>query len=144
MDFFRQRIETILTKYPYLAAVRDGQILGYAYASSFKERAAYAWSAETSIYVREDCRGQQAGSRLYLALEDILKKQNILNLNACIAYPNPGSISFHEKLGYKTVAHFTKCGFKAGTWYDMIWMEKMLAPHPDIPSPFIPLKELFY
>jgi len=72
-----------------------------------------------------------------------------MNLNACIAY-TPGadthldqtSVAFHEHLGYTKVAHFTKCGYKFGTWYDMIWMEKILGPHPDRPEPVIPITEL--
>lgn len=135
---FASRVRRTLSKYPYLVAEADGGILGYAYASAFKDRAAYAWSVETSIYIREGCHGRGMGTILYQALEEALSRQNILNLNACIAYPNPESIAFHENLGYKTVAHFTKCGYKAGRWYDMIWMEKMLGGHPDTPQPFIP------
>lgn len=140
---FRERMAQILTRYPYLLAVQEdsGKILGYAYASSFKSRAAYDWSVETSIYIREDCRGAGAGRQLYQALEKILTEQNILNVNACIAYPNPESIRFHQQFGYQTVAHFTKCGYKMGTWYDMIWMEKMLGEHPDHPEPVIPITD---
>ena len=122
---FRERIARTLDRYPYLVAQLNGTVMGYAYASAFHPRAAYDWSAEVSIYVSEDARGSGIGTRLYAALEDILKQQNIVNVNACIAFPNPGSISFHEKLGYQTVGHFTKCGYKLGRWWDMIWMEKM-------------------
>lgn len=138
-DEFRGRIAQILTRFPYLKAVKDGAITGYAYVSPFKSRAAYDWAVETSIYVDENCRGCGVGHRLYEALEEILKQQNIINLEACIAYPNPESIRFHEKYGYKTVAHFTKCGYKLGKWYDMIWMEKMLGEHPQEPAPVIPI-----
>lgn len=93
---FKNRIASTLKRYPYLAAIRDGHILGYAYASAFKERAAYDWAVETSIYVSEGARRTGAGSLLYEALEDYLKRQNVINVNACIAYPNPGSIAFHE------------------------------------------------
>ena len=132
---FKNRIASTLKRYPYLAAIRDGHILGYAYASAFKERAA-------SIYVSEGARRTGAGSLLYEALEDYLKRQNVINVNACIAYPNPGSIAFHEKYGYRTVGHFTKCGYKLGQWWDMVWMEKMLGPHPEQPEPFIPVARL--
>lgn len=139
---FRERIRHTLRNYPYLVAVSEGRILGYAYASQFKNRAAYDWAVETSVYIRMDEKYRGTGKLLYSELEKILKKQHIINLNACIAYPNPGSIAFHEKMGYKTVAHFTRCGFKGGSWYDMIWMEKMLAKHPDNPLPVIPFKEI--
>ena len=125
---FRERIARTLDRYPYLVAQLNGTVMGYAYASAFHPRAAYDWSAEVSIYVSEDARGSGIGTRLYV--------------NACIAFPNPGSISFHEKLGYQTVGHFTKCGYKLGRWWDMIWMEKMLGDHPDIPGRLIPYPDL--
>lgn len=139
---FTGRIGHILEKYPYIVAVRDGQIVGYTYASPFKGRAAYDWAVETTIYIREDLRSGGIGKRLYLALENVLRQQHILNANACIAYPNPDSIGFHERLGYKTVGHFSQCGYKLGTWYDMIWMEKMLDTHPANPKAVIWLPQL--
>ena len=139
VDEFKNRMEQVLTRYPYLAAEQDGQILGYAYASPFKSRAAYDWAVETSIYIEENHRHNGAGALLYRELEELLKRQHIINLNACIAYPNPESIHFHEKNGYKTVAHFTKCGYKMGTWYDMVWMEKMLGDHPETPEGVLPI-----
>ena len=139
---FKNRITSTLKRYPYLAAIRDGRIIGYAYASQFKERAAYDWAVETSVYVSGDARRTGAGSLLYEALENYLRRQNVINVNACIAYPNPGSITFHEKYGYHTVGHFTKCGYKLGQWWDMVWMEKMLGSHPEQPEPFIPVGRL--
>lgn len=136
---FCSRITSTLKRYPYLAAVRNNSIIGYAYASPFKERSAYDWAVETSVYVSEEARRTGAGTLLYDALESILMRQNIINVNACIAYPNPGSITFHEKLGYQTVGHFTRCGYKLGQWWDMVWMEKMLRPHPDVPEPIVPV-----
>lgn len=139
---FARRIAHTLERFPYLVAEKKGALVGYAYASPFKERAAYDWAVETSIYLAMEERGQGTGFLLYQALEDILTRQNVLNVNACIAYPNPGSIRFHEKLGYLTAAHFTRCGFKLGQWWDMVWMEKMLGSHRVPPKPFIPVTEL--
>ncbi|MCM1190248.1 MAG: GNAT family N-acetyltransferase [bacterium] len=139
---FKARILHTLEKYPYLVAEENGVISGYAYASAFKSRAAYDWSVETSIYVREGSERLGIGRLLYSALEELLKKQHICNLCACIAWPNPSSIAFHESFGYKTVAHFHASGFKQGVWYDMIWMEKELCPHTASPLPFIPFPEL--
>lgn len=132
---FEQRMAHVMERYPYLAAEQNGQILGYAYASSFRPRAAYDWSVETSIYLDRAQRGKGVGTRLYHTLEEQLKKQHILNVYACIAYPNPESIGFHQQLGYKTIGHFTQCGYKNGIWYDMIWMEKMLGQHGPDPIP---------
>ena len=140
LEEFRNRMLHTVEKYPYLVFQEGKEILGYAYASAFKGRPAYDWAVETSIYVKEGVRGKGIGRKLYAALEEILKEQHIINVNACIAYPNPESIAFHEKRGYKTVAHFTKCGYKLGQWYDMIWMEKMLGQHPPIPQPVLPVK----
>lgn len=146
---FSRRIKDTLQMYPYIVALEEKHIVGYAYASAFKERAAYNWAVETTIYLKQECRGNGLGKKLYLTLEDILKRQNIINLNACIAYTSiedvhldNSSIAFHEHLGYSKVAHFTKCGYKFGTWYDMIWMEKMLGEHPDSPDPVIPIAEI--
>lgn len=139
---FTNRIDSITSRYPYLAAFVQGEIKGYAYASTFKNRPAYDWSVETSIYVDKNYHGRGIGSLLYQHLEEILKLQNICNLCACIAYPNPESIGFHEHMGYKTVAHFHKSGYKFDTWYDMIWMEKFLSSHSPAPKPFIPIKEV--
>lgn len=139
---FAARMESTLKKYPYIVAVEDGVIQGYAYAGAFKGRAAYDWAVETTVYVRMGAHGRGIGTLLYAELERLLAMQHILNLNACITYPNEGSEAFHRKLGYKTVAHFTKCGYKLGKWKDMIWMEKLIAPHPDVPLPVIPFPEL--
>ena len=143
LEEFENRIRTISAKYPYIKAVdEDGRILGYSYASSFKGRKAYDWSVESTIYLRTDCKRQGIGQRLYTALEDSLKGMGILNVNACIAYEKEGhtdphltndSFYFHKKLGYELVGTFHDSGFKFGTWYDMIWMEKMLAPHTSSP-----------
>ena len=142
VENFSERVRHTLEKYPYLVAEENGVILGYAYASAFKQRAAYDWSVETSIYIREDAGRKGIGTALYKALEKALALQNICNLCACIAYPNPASVSFHESFGYKTVAHFHSSGFKQNAWSDMIWMEKELCPHTIPPQPFIPFPEL--
>ena len=124
VEEFTQRIRETLKKYPYLIAEQNGEILGYAYASPFKGRPAYDWAVETTVYLKVNVRGNGIGRQLYTALEDILRRQNITNANACITYPNPESIGFHEKMGYRTVGHFTKCGYKGGHWLDVVWMEK--------------------
>ncbi|NGZ76334.1 GNAT family N-acetyltransferase [Saccharibacillus alkalitolerans] len=149
LEDFAGRIRQTLQRYPYLVIVQSGRICGYAYASAFKTRAAYDWAVETSVYMRQDCRGAGLGSRLYLALEEMLRRQNILNLNACIAYPretgpylDDSSVRFHERFDYEKVAHFTKCAHKFDQWYDMIWMEKMIGEHPEKPEPIIPAGEL--
>lgn len=138
---FTQRIRHVLEKYPYLVAEREGKIAGYAYAGTFKERAAYDWSVETTVYVREDQKKTGVGRELYEMLEKLLALQNIQNLNACIAYLEVedqylthNSVQFHEHLGYRLVGEFYKCGYKSGRWYNMVWMEKHIGGHEDRPQ----------
>jgi len=139
---FEERIEHILEKYPYLVAELDGEIIGYTYAGPFKPRAAYDWSVETSIYVREDCRGTGIGKDLYYELEKMLKSQNIVNVYAAVAYIEEedeylthNSVLFHEHVGFEAVGTFKKCANKFGRWYDLMWMEKKIGEHSDFPAP---------
>ena len=136
VEEFRKRIASHLTRYPWIVAEADDRIVGYAYASAFKERAAYQWSVETSIYVDDTIRHHGIGQLLHGALEESLRSRGILNMNACISYIQPedeyltlDSVRFHERLGYTQVAHFHQCGKKFGRWYDMIWMEKIIGEH---------------
>ena len=142
IEEFRGRIRHTLERFPYLAAEKDGKIAGYAYVSPFKERAAYDWSVELSVYVKDGVHRQGVGRLLYTELEKILYAQNVYNLCACIAYPYPDSEKFHERMGFQTVAHFHHSGFKSGHWVDMIWMEKALREHDGAPEPFIPYSHL--
>lgn len=146
---FSRRIKNIKQKYPYIKAVSDGKIVGYAYASVFKDRSAYDWSVETSVYVKEDCKKYGIGSLLYEKLEEILSLQGFLNVNACIAYTEKqdenltnDSVYFHKKLGYSLVGEFHKCGYKFGKWYEMVWMEKFIGKHSDKPEKIVPFKEI--
>lgn len=146
---FRQRITHTLEKYPYLIAEKEGRIVGYAYASAFKERAAYDWAVETTIYLEKGSRKKGIGRNIYNALEDALRMQHILNLNACIGYPEvedeyltKNSADFHAHLGYRLVGEFKQCGYKFGRWYNMVWMEKMTGEHGEKPEPVIPFHEV--
>lgn len=148
---FRSRIEHTLESYPYIKAVCEDKIVGYAYASVFKPRKAYEYCVETSIYIAQDMRGKRVGSLLYKGLEALLQAQGVLNLNACIAYDathgsdpylDNSSVHFHQRIGYEQCARFRTCGYKFGRWYDMVWMEKMLGEHPENPAPFMPFSNL--
>lgn len=130
---FRSRIEKTLQNYPYLVLEEDGVIRGYAYAGPFKERAAYRFSCELTVYVDRGERGRGFGRLLYAALEEKLKEMGIRNLYACIGDPDEedeyltrDSERFHRRMGFARVGEFRHCGYKFGRWYNMIWMEKML------------------
>ena len=131
-----------MQRYPYLVAERDGQIMGYAYAGPLKDRAAYDWACETTIYLDRTARRQGAGSKLYKALEEKLAAMGIANLYACIAYPTfedeyltLDSVRFHERLGFSQIGRFHACGQKFGRWYDMVWMEKTIGEHAPNQAP---------
>ena len=141
---FRSRVEGILAEYPYLVAVEDGEIVGYAYASHFKPRKAYDHVAEVSIYIAENHKGKRIGRALYEELEKQLVSRNVFVAYACITdtdrpddeYQTDDSINFHTKMGYRMVGRHELCGYKFGRWYSMIWMEKVLAPRPEHPEEF--------
>ena len=141
LEEFTERIRHTLEKFPYLAAVRDGEMIGYVYAGPLHPRAAYAWSAETSNYVKKDKKHTGTGKLLYEALEKVLKEQKILSVNACIAYPETedeyltkDSVKFHHHMGYEMVAEFHKCAYKFDHWYNMVWMEKHIGDHIENPA----------
>lgn len=133
---FQDRIRNISASLPYIKAVEAGEILGYAYAGKFKARKAYDWSVEVTVYVRKDAKRSGVGRLLYGALEESLKRIGVLNMNACIAIPKEedehlsnDSFYFHEKMGFHLVGTFHNSGYKFHTWYDMIWMEKIIGEH---------------
>ena len=107
-------------------------------------------SAETSIYVRKDLRSRGLGRRMYEALAKLLLLQNVFNMEACIAHCDPAdeyvpatSRLFHTRLGFEHAGRFNKCALKFGRWYDMIWMERILAkPAAQETSPFRPLPDI--
>lgn len=144
---FRKRIESVLEKYPYLVAEEDGKMIGYAYAKELGERAAFSRSAETVIYLASGQRGKGLGRLLYGNLEHLLKLQHVTNLYAAVSYREEedetithASPRFHLSMGYQKAAHFRKCGYKFGRWYDIIWYEKHIAEHNDCPAEFLSIQ----
>lgn len=126
VEAFASRIEKTLEKFPYLVSVEEGKVVGYAYASTYYARAAYDWTVELSVYIKQEARGKGIGTLLYNALEKDLTARGFKNFLACIALPNPASIALHEKRGYEQVAHFKKVGYKFDTWHDIVWLQKSL------------------
>ena len=124
---FQERITKTLERYPYLVAEEEGEVIAYAYAGIFYDRRAYDWSAEMSVYVQRGIHGKGVGTALYEKMEELLKKQNIVNLFACIT---------HAARGYEKKAHFEQCGYKLGKWWDIVWMQKVIASNEGKPEPF--------
>lgn len=145
LEEFQTRIKNTLKEYPYLVALENSEIVGYAYAGSFHTREAYQHAAELSVYVRQDWRGHGIGSSLYRELEKILIRQNVYTVHACIASPDEkdehltdDSEKFHAKMGFEIVGRHNKCGYKFGKWYSIIWMDKVICERIDHLDAFVP------
>jgi phosphinothricin acetyltransferase len=121
------RINKVLSdSLPYLVAVQDGRVIGYAYAAKWHERSAYRYSAETTIYLESRCVGKTIGSNLYSMLLDHLKERGLHVAIGGIALPNPRSVALHEKLGFQKVAHYKEVGFKFDRWIDVGYWQRVL------------------
>lgn len=141
---FLHRFRTYTAQFPWLVWEDDGAVLGYAYASAPFERAAYAWCAESSIYLAPKAQGRGIGTALYTALEAMLRDQGYQINYALITSENRQSLAFHEKMGYKITADFPNCGYKLGRWLGVIWMEKRLNPVENVrnaPSSWLSIRQ---
>lgn len=143
-DEMRTRIKTTLERLPWLVSEdRAGHVNAYVYASRHRDRAAYQWAVDTTIYVREDARGQGVGQRLYQALFDRLAELGYFQAFAGIALPNAASVALHERMGFEPIGVYRKVGFKFGSWHDVGWWQRPLRlPDPPTSAPltFDPLR----
>ncbi len=121
----RKRISEIVQDCPYLVAEENGEILGYAYATRFRLDQEFAYSASVAIYVKAGVTHKGIGTQLYLALFDKLSLTDFHTIVAAISLPNEVGVKFHEKLGFKKVAHFYQIGYKLGRWVDVGYWQKM-------------------
>lgn len=141
---FATRISTVLQQFPWLVHEQEGQITGYAYATRHRERAAYQWSADTSVYLHPDFHRQGIARCLYLTLFTLLRTQGYYNAYAGITLPNPKSEWFHQTMGFAPVGIYEKVGYKLGKWYSVQWYSLTLQPpiaHPATPRPIMSLPE---
>ena len=139
---FRQRIVDISSKYPYLVGEKDGQILGYVYCHPYRERLAYQWSVEVTIYLAPAGQGKGLGRLLYETMEKLLCLQGVTMAYSCITVGNDHSIKMHEAVGYRLIGTFSKSGCKNGQWLDTVWLEKQLQPCPKQPDNIKSWREL--
>jgi phosphinothricin acetyltransferase len=115
------RIESIQQQYPWLVATVEAKVLGYAYASEHRQRAAYRWSVDVTVYVAEAARGRGVGRRLYGGLIPMLRAQGFHGAFAGITLPNGASVGLHEAVGFRALGIYTDVGFKLGDWRDVGW-----------------------
>lgn len=139
---FAERIRTIQQQFPYLVAEIDGKLLGYAYASRHRDRTAYQWSADTSVYVHPDGHRKGIARQLYTTLFDILRRQGYYNAYAGITLPNVPSEAFHRSFGFEPVGVYTNVGYKFGAWHSVIWLQLSLQPHQLNPAAPVSVREL--
>jgi phosphinothricin acetyltransferase len=127
--------------FPWLVATDGDRVLGYAYAGLHRERAAYAWSAETSVYLAADAQGKGLGTQLMTALLELLTLQGYAQVFAGLTLPNAASLRLHEKLGFQPCGRYRRVGFKHGQWHDTWWGQRALT-QPRAPAPPRRLDEL--
>lgn len=118
--------EVAAASLPWLVAEEGGEVIGYAYASKWKGRCAYRFSAESTVYLAPAAQRRGIGTALCESLFTLLRAQHIHAVMAGIALPNEASVALHEKLGMKKVAHFEAVGFKFQRWIDVGYWQRLL------------------
>jgi len=137
-----RRITAGLPLAPWLVCVDDsGQVLGYAYAGRHRDRAAYQWSCDVTVYIHGDQHRRGIGRALYDRLLGLLRLQGFFVAHAGITLPNPGSVGLHEALGFRPVGIYPAVGWKLGAWRDVGWWQLPLQARPGQPAPPLTLAE---
>lgn len=144
-EAFQQRTDNVLEKHPYLVAELDGEVVGYAYAHELREREAYQWNSELSVYLAPAAQGHGLGSVLYNALIELCAARGIKAVYGIVTSPNEPSRILHEKLGFSVMGHQRHAGYTCGAWHDVTWYVKYLTDEfedgPAAPTPFPKLIE---
>lgn len=135
-----ERIERITATHPWLVAEIDERVAGFAYATNHRERAAYRWAADVTVYVAAERRRSGVGRALYERLLGLLADQGLHVACAGITLPNEPSVRLHESMGFVPVGVYRRIGYKAGAWRDVGWWQRELRPAANDPpaSPLPP------
>lgn len=142
LESFSERVAHYSYQFPWIVAKDQGKIAGYAYASTYREREAYSWCCELSVYLRHEYQGIDLGRTLYSALMDLLTLQGYYTVYGVISLPNEASIALHNRLGFSMEGIQKNCGFKHGTWHDTAIMSKSLQDYESPQAPPKPIHEL--
>lgn len=134
-DEVARRIENCLLRYPWIVCTANNMIIAYVYASKYRERAAYQWTCECTVYVHDLFKGNGIGQDLYSLLFPILKMMGIKNLYAVITLPNQSSIRLHERCGFELFATYDNVGYKLGKWHKVGWWKLQLNEYDAEPAP---------
>jgi L-amino acid N-acyltransferase YncA len=133
-DEMSRRIADTTTVYPWLVCDLDGVIVGYAYATQHRVRAAYRWSVETSAYIDPAYHRRGIGRGLYASLFEVLRTQGFFNAYAGITLPNAASVGLHRAAGFRHLGTYERVGYKFGAWHDVGWWQLVLQPHSENPN----------
>jgi phosphinothricin acetyltransferase len=136
---FIGRIAHYQESHGFLVAEKNGEIAGFAYAGPYRERPAYRWAAESSVYVHPGHRHQGIGKALYDALFDLLREYRFKVVIAGVTLPNPASLALHTSLGFQHVGVFPQIGYKHGAWRDVAFLSLQLASQNAGDGPLTPL-----
>lgn len=138
VESFRKKIEKITAQYPWLVCECDGEIAGYAYGSIHRDRTAYQWSPEATVYLSEKYHRRGIARVLYSALFEMLKMQGYFNAFAGVLATNEKSVEFHRAMGFEDIGLFKNIGFKLSEWHTNLWMQYEIQkpiPNPPLPIP---------
>ncbi|MCK9557698.1 MAG: N-acetyltransferase family protein [Candidatus Cloacimonetes bacterium] len=142
LEAFTERIKDISAFYPYIVCESDGVVIGYAYAHRQRERAAYRWNAESTVYIDNRYTGKGIGRRLYSALIEILTLMNIKNIYAYITVPNEKSEGLHYSMGFLKAGLYKNTGYKDGRWLDVLCLVKNIGIYGKDPAEVKPINEI--
>ena len=134
VDEFRNRIRASIATHAWLVLEVAGRVVGYAYGSQHRARAAYRWAADVTVYIDPEHRGLGGGRLLYERLFERLHDRGFQVLCAGVTLPNEASVGLHRAMGFEPVGVYRRIGWKAGAWHDVMWLELELAP-PTITAP---------
>lgn len=137
-ESFRARIAGICERFPCLVAEAAGEIVGFAYAHELRERIAFQWNAELSVYLAPHAQARGLGRALYAALIELLRGQGIKAVYGVVTSPNPASERLHEAFGFRLMGTQPHAGFTCGTWHDVNWFVREIAPFEDDPHAPVP------
>ena len=124
--------------YPFLVAEVEGRFAGFSRAGSYRERTAYAWTVETTVYVAVGMERKGVGKALYERLFTILREQGFETAIGGIALPNEASVRLHEATGFVKVAHLARAGWKLGRFHDLGFWQRDLDPPNGAPRAIVP------
>lgn len=126
LSAFQERVHHKLEQFPWLVIEMDGELCGYAYASIFRERIAYQWDCELSIYIAQDKSGHHLGSMLYDALIQLVQVQGYIQAYGLVTLPNEASLALHRKFAFQEEGNLIHTGYKQGRWLDVMILRKQI------------------